>query len=237
MQTSPTTQHSKITRFKQLAKRIFNSPHRLPRTEHSTVATELHSAYLALDDELIEQLPKLSPTTPPEVALEQVRDALHLTMGFDFFEIDETRPWGGFFRIVPDQTDKFLAEFFPGISEEEARFGHDAEISPKIMLFLPGQRISWQYHHRRTERWHFLTDGEYYRSTDDHLPASTHAQRGDVVQFRLGERHRGGAPKDAYVLVAEIWQHTDPQHPSDEADVVRLEDDYDRPKHPSQPSA
>ena len=31
-----------------------------------------------------------------------------------------------------------------------------------------------------------------------------------------------------YGLVAEIWIHTNPQHPSDENDIVRLEDDFNR---------
>jgi hypothetical protein len=30
------------------------------------------------------------------------------------------------------------------------------------------------------------------------------------------------------VLVAEIWQHTDPGNPSNEDDIVRLADDYSR---------
>jgi hypothetical protein len=29
-------------------------------------------------------------------------------------------------------------------------------------------------------------------------------------------------------LVAEIWQHTDPDHPSNEDDIVRVQDDFGR---------
>jgi hypothetical protein len=29
-------------------------------------------------------------------------------------------------------------------------------------------------------------------------------------------------------IVAEIWMHTDENHPSDEEDIVRLEDDFAR---------
>jgi len=28
--------------------------------------------------------------------------------------------------------------------------------------------------------------------------------------------------------VAELWRHLDPQHPSDEEDIVRLQDDFGR---------
>jgi len=29
-------------------------------------------------------------------------------------------------------------------------------------------------------------------------------------------------------VVAEVWQHEDPGNPSDENDIVRLDDDFDR---------
>lgn len=195
--------------------------------------SRLRRLYIRLDGLLIKHLPNLERSTPRKVAMKRIRDTLSLELGYKFYEIDEKRPWGGFFRIVDAQTDKFLADFFPGLEAEEARLGQkDIELSPKIMVWLPNQRISWQYHHRRAERWHFLTEGKYWRSQKNTLPEPKKAHPGEVVQFAKGERHRGGAPKDSYALVAEIWQHTDPKHPSDEADITRLADDYKRPKHP-----
>ena len=29
-------------------------------------------------------------------------------------------------------------------------------------------------------------------------------------------------------IIAEIWQHTDPEKPSDEEDIVRVQDDFGR---------
>ncbi|MCU0327251.1 MAG: phosphoheptose isomerase, partial [Spirosomaceae bacterium] len=29
-------------------------------------------------------------------------------------------------------------------------------------------------------------------------------------------------------IIAEIWQHTDPKNPSDENDIVRVQDDFGR---------
>jgi len=50
-----------------------------------------------------------------------------------------------------------------------------------------------------------------------------------VVQFEKGERHRLAATNDTdYTVVAEIWQHSDKDHLSDEDDIVRLADDYQR---------
>jgi hypothetical protein len=33
---------------------------------------------------------------------------------------------------------------------------------------------------------------------------------------------------DNWGVVAEIWQHTDPAVPSDEDDIIRVQDDYNR---------
>lgn len=92
----------------------------------------------------------------------------------------------------------------------------------------PEQRLSWQYHDRRAERWAFLTDGAYNKSVSDDEGQLFKAQAGDIVQFTTGERHRLVGRDSAYTLVAEIWQHTNPDQASDEHDIVRLQDDYRR---------
>ena len=33
---------------------------------------------------------------------------------------------------------------------------------------------------------------------------------------------------DDYSVVAEIWQHTDATHPSDEDDIIKVQDDFGR---------
>jgi mannose-6-phosphate isomerase len=50
---------------------------------------------------------------------------------------------------------------------------------------------------------------------------------GDIVQLKQGERHRLIGTSQ-WGIVAEIWQHTNAQHPSDEDDIVRLQDDFGR---------
>lgn len=149
--------------------------------------------------------------------------------GYEVVETNTSKPWGSYVRIHNDQADDFVREFFPGLSSEEARLGIEgAELSPKILIVAPGQRLSWQYHHRRAERWTFLTDGGYNKSLDDDPGDSVIARAGDVVQFETGERHRLNGLDTGYVVVAEIWQHTDPAAPSDEDDIIRLYDDYAR---------
>lgn len=142
---------------------------------------------------------------------------------------NDTKPWGAYLRFDNIDAQRFIETFFPGLSFKEAQLGIDnAELSPKLLVVSPGQRLSWQKHDRRAERWVFLTDGAYYKSSTDEQGEVTHIQAGGVVQFSKGERHRLAGVKDKYVLVAEIWQHSDPNHLSDEDDIIRLADDYER---------
>ncbi len=50
---------------------------------------------------------------------------------------------------------------------------------------------------------------------------------GDIIEIQKGERHRLIGLSD-FGIVAEIWIHTDSVNPSDENDIVRLQDDYAR---------
>lgn len=52
-------------------------------------------------------------------------------------------------------------------------------------------------------------------------------QVGETVTLFQGERHRLVGLED-YAVVAEIWQHTAADNPSDENDIVRLQDDFGR---------
>ena len=47
------------------------------------------------------------------------------------------------------------------------------------------------------------------------------------MKLEKGERHRL-IGLDDYAVLAEIWQHIDSNNPSDENDIVRLDDDYGR---------
>jgi len=159
---------------------------------------------------------------------DEVREKLTVN-GYHIIEEDLTKPWGGYFRIANDEADTFATDFFPGLDPIEARLGNPAaELSPKIMFVRPAQRLSWQYHDRRAERWVFISEGAYYRSEDDSQVNLHVASIGSVVQFQKGERHRLVADADQWTLVAEIWQHIDPANPSNEDDIIRVEDDYSR---------
>lgn len=185
--------------------------------------------YRTIDSFMERYFPAMAGPTPRSVALRRLKDMID-ELGYDIVEANEKKPWGAYFRLKNDDAERFIKEFFPGLSVHEAKLGNDnVELSPKFLLVLPGQRLSWQYHDRRAERWRFLSKGAYIRGRSDVQQESVHVEPGTVVQFGDGERHRLCALDDeTFCLVAEIWQHVDPNHLSDEDDIVRLDDDYQR---------
>lgn len=147
-------------------------------------------------------------------------------LGFHVVAHDFERPWGGFLVIDEDQAQEFAHHFFSGISADSLRIG--GKLSPKILIVNPKVRLSWQYHHRRAEIW------RVYRGTAGVVRSATDTQadvevlnEGDQIRLQQGERHRLVGLNER-ALIAEIWQHTDPGHPSDEEDIVRVSDDFGR---------
>lgn len=146
--------------------------------------------------------------------------------GFRIHKQDRTRPWGGFLVIDEAQAPLFIETYFPHLSV--ADFAGYQKLSPKILIVAPHKRLSWQYHFRRAEIWKLIggTAGVVISDTD----AETTVQKlniGSIVNLRQGERHRL-VGLDDWGIIAEIWQHTDPTNPSDEDDIVRLQDDFGR---------
>ena len=146
--------------------------------------------------------------------------------GFLVTATDHTRPWGGFFVLEENQAPEFIKVFFPHLSPED--FEGFEKLSPKILVVVPNQRLSWQYHHRRAEIWKVIGGeaGVVISETDEQTEMKT-LDLGDIVNLRCGERHRL-VGTDGYAIVAEIWQHVDHKNPSDEEDIVRVQDDFGR---------
>ena len=146
--------------------------------------------------------------------------------GFTIASYDDNRPWGGFFVIDESQAQQFADSYFDGLDVSSLKIS--GKLSPKILLVAPHQRLSWQYHHRRAEIWR-LIDGEagVIRSEDDVQGQLEVFRKGDTITLQQGERHRLVGLED-WGVIAEIWQHTDAENPSDENDIVRVEDDFGR---------
>ena len=139
---------------------------------------------------------------------------------------DFSRPWGGFFVLDESQAQKFGQLYFPNVELSTLRIS--GKLSPKILMVQANKRLSWQYHFRRAEIWKLVagTAGVVTSDTDQEGPVQT-LKTGEIIRLKQGQRHRL-VGLDGWGMIAEIWQHTDASKPSDEDDIVRVQDDFGR---------
>jgi mannose-6-phosphate isomerase-like protein (cupin superfamily) len=151
-----------------------------------------------------------------------------LSRGFKLIDIDIERPWGFFLSVDENQAQEFIKEFYSGVKLDDK--DTSLPLRPKFLGIAPNQKLSWQYHNRRSEVWRALA-GSFDLITSEGDIEKESSRRtineGDLVEIPQGFRHRG-IGLDNWALVAEIWRHTDPNKLSDEDDIVRLVDDYNR---------
>lgn len=146
--------------------------------------------------------------------------------GFSIVKQDQTRPWGGFFVINEEQAQQFADIYFDGMPIGQLKIS--GKLSPKILMVAPQKRLSWQYHHRRAEIWKVVEGnvGVVTSDTDEERELKI-IEPGALITLKRGERHRL-VGLVGWGVLAEIWQHTDVNHPSDEDDIVRVQDDFGR---------
>lgn len=147
------------------------------------------------------------------------------SLGFNITDSDLQRPWGAFFYIDENQAQDFSDHFFDGLDINTLKI--EGKLSPKILMVKPNVKLSWQYHNRRAEIWQVYKGvvGIIQSQTDLENPMETF-NPGDQIKLEQGTRHRL-VGLDDYGVVAEIWQHTD-SIPSDEQDIIRIQDDFER---------
>lgn len=139
---------------------------------------------------------------------------------------DQTRPWGGFFVIAEEQAQHFGDIYFEGIAVDDLKIS--GKLSPKILVVAPDKRLSWQYHHRRAEIWKVIKGSVgVVTSHNDEEGELQILQPGELIKLDQGQRHRLIGTGD-WAVLAEIWQHTDIENPSDEDDIIRVQDDFGR---------
>ena len=169
----------------------------------------------------------IASTTEKSEVFSQIASELS-TLGFKVETQDQTRPWGGFFVLDESQAQAFAALYFSHLKMSEIQITN--KLSPKILVVAPHKRLSWQYHFRRAEIWKVIAEttvGVKISNTDEQSEEVISLKSGSFIQMDKGERHRL-IGLEGWGVVAEIWQHTDPENPSDEGDIVRLQDDFGR---------
>lgn len=149
-----------------------------------------------------------------------------LDKNFKLIDMDAERPWGFFLSADESQAEDFIKQFHSGVDLK----GLDSSLPlrPKFLGIAPGKRLSWQYHHRRSEIWRPVAGSfNLVLSDTDQETEPKLVQPGEVVTIPQGMRHRGAGLQE-WALIAEIWQHTDVDNPSNEDDIVRVQDDFGR---------
>ncbi len=140
---------------------------------------------------------------------------------------DFSRPWGGFFVIDESLSDHFIQLYFPHLTASDLKIA--GKLSPKILVVAPKQRLSWQYHHRRAEIWKLIAGVAGVVTSDTDVEGPLHQLTlGEIIQLKQGQRHRLIGLPEGWGVIAEIWRHTDTTNPSDENDIVRVQDDFGR---------
>ena len=115
----------------------------------------------------------------------------------------EHRPWGSFEHLLDTEYCKV-----------------------KRIIVKPGQRLSYQYHHKRSECWVVVQgratvtlDGKDFEYESDN-------QLGNIVNIPVGTKHRVRNDEEIDLIFIETQTGTY----FGEDDIVRIEDDYGRDK-------
>ena len=99
-------------------------------------------------------------------------------------------------------------------------YAHNVECTTSIARIRPNERLSLQIHSARSELWIMLDDGAVVQLGNEVF----YPKKGDEIWIPSGTKHRFGSA-GAEVRFLEVsfgnWQ---------QEDIVRLEDDYQRPK-------
>ena len=161
---------------------------------------------------------------------EQVINQLKLYISNENFEIAEEdieKPWGAYFKLSKNNVEKFIQKYFDfeqNTLDDLLQFNLD----PKFLLVAPDKKLSWQYHFNRSEIWTVLVGPvKVITSNNDIKTEETILQTGENIQIQTQERHRL-CGLDNWGIVAEIWIHINKNKPSDESDIVRVQDDFGR---------
>tara|TARA_Y100001973_G_C5153426_1_gene309396 strand:- start:91 stop:432 length:342 start_codon:yes stop_codon:yes gene_type:complete len=90
----------------------------------------------------------------------------------------------------------------------------------KKITVNPGERLSYQYHQKRSEVWTII-QGEAYMLLNDELQLYTY---GETIRIPQGVKHRVENKSNEDLIFIEVQYGTY----FGEDDIVRIEDDYNR---------
>jgi mannose-6-phosphate isomerase-like protein (cupin superfamily) len=136
-------------------------------------------------------------------------------------------PWGAYVRLREECVQDFLTAYWSDV-RDEISVAIPGRLAPKLLLVAPESRLSLQYHHRRREYWRVLAGPvKIVLGADGSSLKEQVYEKGDLVKIPCTYWHRI-AGLTGWSVIAELWEHIDPENPSDEDDIIRVEDDFNR---------
>ena len=114
----------------------------------------------------------------------------------NYLKKDE-RPWGRYFVLQDESNYKI-----------------------KIIEVEPGQRLSYQYHNKRSETW-IIIEGSAFVTIDDQ---SKEYSAGETVVIPLKAKHRVENKSNSLLVFIEVQTGSY----FGEDDIIRINDDYGR---------
>ena len=92
----------------------------------------------------------------------------------------------GWFFYFEDNAQDFSNIYFNGLNTEKLMIS--GKLSPKILIIAPNKRLSWQYHHRRSEIWKVKSGKiKVVTSHDDLKEKKFFLKVGDEIKLYQGE--------------------------------------------------
>jgi mannose-6-phosphate isomerase len=141
----------------------------------------------------------------------------------------ERRPWGFFSLFIEDKvaSPSWLADFFSELEPiyhpkkgELLQHEPGEPLTVKIIHVYARSRLSLQYHRNRTEEWYCLKGRAYAILNRDGLLDRIPLEKGSHVIVPQMAVHRLGCDDESADILEVSKGHFD------EADIVRVEDDY-----------
>jgi mannose-6-phosphate isomerase len=140
----------------------------------------------------------------------------------------ERRPWGHFSLFLQDEvpSPSWLKSFLSELKELYASKGELLDCKPgesmtvKTIHVYARSRLSLQYHHNRTEEWYCLAGRAYAILKRDDRFERVPLDKDSRITIPMKTIHRLGCDEES----ADILEVS--KGLFDEADIVRLEDDY-----------
>lgn len=162
----------------------------------------------------------------PKVSVAMLVNSKLVAEGFTIAASNIGKPWGIEYKIKEDHTRKFFEDFFANKTVPADIANHP--FGPKILVIEQSKRLSWHVHERKDALLAILHGVvSVYSSPTDEESGPVIESKGALIHIPQLIRHRLGSVY-GWSVIAEISRNVFPDHPSDDTDERKINDDFGR---------